>query len=351
MISAPWVEYLTATPLLIVARACGLETQEGRGTSTGSFACPACHADRRHVKSKDKRLAVGCGPEGGARCFECGTGFSAFSVVSYAIGGGAWADLPDHKRDEVREWGKRYAGIADGTPASPPRAAPRAVERPPAQYPDASDVAALVASCIRADEHDDVAAWLRSRALDPRDVSDAHLGYALGSGSVLPAWAQRWPASGHRFIVPLYDATGALRSVLGRLVRPPREGERKSLAPAGFARAGLCVMDGRARQCFASPTGLPDWWDVRQRAQFVLCEGEMNAIGFATTCDADIHGPIAVGVFSGGWTHDHTRRLPRGADVVVWMDDDQGGDALEAPIMHSLAGRADLHISRGDPRG
>lgn len=348
MISAPWVEFLQGSPLLDVAKACGLEVQAGRGTSPGSFACPACGVRNRHAKSKDKRLSVGVAPGGGARCFECGQGLGAFAVVSYAIGGAAWADLPDHKRDEVREWGKRYAGIVEGAPQSPTRPATPAPIRPPAVYPDASDVAALVASCHRADDQPDVAEWLASRALHPGYVADAHLGYALGAGAVLPPWARRWPASGHRFVVPLYDAHGALRSVLARLVRPPREGERKSLAPADLARAGLCVMDARAREGFASETGLPAWWDVRARPQFVLCEGEMNAIAHATTAVGDDrYGPITIGVFSGGWTHDHTRRLPRGADVVVALDHDAGGETLEGPIMRSLAMRPDLGVYRG----
>lgn len=346
MISAPWVEYLTGAPLLDVAKACGLEVQAGRGTSPGSVACPACNARTRHIKSKDKRLAIGLAPGGGARCHECGQGFSAFALVAYAIGGAAWADLPEHKRDEVRGWGKRYAGIVEGSPASPPRPATPPPARAPAVYPDASDVAALVASCERADEHPDVAAWLRSRALDPATVAEMHLGAAIGSGAVLPAWAARWPRDGHRFVVPLFDARGALRSVLGRLVRAPLEGERKSLAPAGFARVGLCVADPFARQMLALGR-MPDWWDPTAPGRVVLCEGEMNALAHATTRGTEEGGPATIGVFSGGWTDAFTRRLPRGCEVVVAMDHDGGGEALEEPILRSLAKRHDLAVFRG----
>lgn len=345
--SAAWAEHVTSRSVLEVAKACGLEVQEPRGASAGSFSCPACDARTRHTRSKDKRLAVGCASTGGARCHQCGVGFSAFSVVSYAIGGSAWADLPDHKRDEVREWGRRFAGIIDGAPYSPPRAATPAPVIARAEYPAASDVLALVASCERADEHPDVDAWLQSRALDPASVADSLMGCALGAGAIVPAWASRWVSTGHRFIVPLFDARGAPRSVLARLVRAPLEGERKSLAPAGFARAGLCVLDGLARQMLVDGR-MPDWWEPMKPGRIVLCEGEMNAIAHALE-EARLHGvgaPATAGVFSGGWTDAHTMRLPRGCEVVVAMDRDAGGDALAEPILKSLVKRRDLSISR-----
>lgn len=345
--SAPWAEHVTSRPVLEIAKACGLDAQDPRGSSAGSFACPACGVRNRHGKSKDRRLAVGCSPSGGARCFQCGTGFGPFAVLCYALGGGPWSDLPDHKRDEIREWGKRFAGIVDGAPCSPPRAAAPAPVVARAEYPDASDVAALVASCERADEHPDVDAWLQSRALTPSDVADSLMGCALGAGAVVPAWASRWVSSGHRFIVPLFDARGALRSVLARLVRAPLEGERKSLAPAGFARAGLCVLDGLARQMLVDGR-MPDWWEPMKPGRIVLCEGEMNAIAHALV-EARLHGagaPATVGVFSGGWTDAHTMRLPRGCEVVVAMDEDQGGETLAEPILKSLVKRRDLAVSR-----
>ena len=339
--SAPYIDGMRSAHIMAVAKALGLAVQPSRGTSVGSMPCPACGSERRHTKSGDKRGAIGVAHDGRARCHQCGEGFDAIKLVDHVVGGGRHGPAS-------REWCERFLGIVDGAPQSPPRPATPAPVRPPAVYPDASDVAALVASCHRADEQPDVAEWLASRALHPGDVADARLGYALGSGAVLPAWARRWPQTGHRFVVPLYDAHGALRSVLGRLVRPPREGERKSLAPADLARAGLCVMDARARECFAAESGLPAWWDVRARPQFVLCEGEMNAIAHVTTAVGDDrYGPITIGIFSGGWTHDHTRRLPRGADVVVALDHDAGGETLEGPIMRSLAMRPDLGVYRG----
>lgn len=341
--SAAYIDGMRAASFIAVAKSLGLPVQPPRGTSLGSMPCPACGAATRHPKSEPKknpRGAIGVGSNGRARCHQCNEGFDSIKLVDSVVNGGRHGSAS-------REWCERFLGIVDGAPYSPPRAATLAPVIARAEYPAASDVLALVASCERADEHPDVDAWLQSRALAPSDVADSLLGCALGAGAVVPAWASRWVSTGHRFIVPLYDARGAMRSVLARLVRAPLEGERKSLAPAGFARAGLCVLDGLARQMLVDGR-MPDWWEPMKPGRIVLCEGEMNAIAHALE-EARLHGvaaPATVGVFSGGWTDAHTMRLPRGCEVVVAMDRDAGGDALAEPILKSLVKRRDLSISR-----
>ena len=64
-------------------------------------------------------------------------------------------------------------------------------------------------------------------------------------GLDLPPWATRWATSGHRLILPVYDADGVLAGVRARGV-PARFGSRV-MSPAGQGAAGLVLADDAGR--------------------------------------------------------------------------------------------------------
>ena len=322
-----------------VVVAVGLDKRAQRQAGGGlTVLCP-WHSER------SPSCSVTRGPNGALRvhCFGCGRGGDIFSLVAQVHGLDASRDFP-----AVLKLVAELAGVdlddRRGVRSMRPRprpAPPAAVER---VYPDAAALSAVLASCVVPDA--DAQAYLGERGLDVERV------LALGMVRQMPAdvcglpeWA-RGRAWAGRLIFPLYDAHGVVRSVRARLARRPREGERKSLAPRGFQVAGLVVACPAARAMLETACH-PEDWTGPETMRVVITEGEVDALTWATSgrCDA------VIGLFSGGWTADHARRIAWGAQVLIATDRDGAGDGYAAEIAETFraARRFDLRAARWAP--
>ena len=137
--------------------------------------------------------------------------------------------------------------------------------------------------------------------------------------------------------MPLFDATGARRSLLFRaVVKPPPFMPGKSLALRGYARAGLVLADPMGVALLGGRTICGDTpWD----GQVLICEGETDLLTLAAHPDRIQDGrtwaviatvgavtlPLAVG-----------QRIPEEARVLLCPDMDADGKG-ERIMMQSRA--------------
>ncbi len=333
----PWIDYMRGADVLTVARSLGIETSAPRGASGGTiYGCPACAADTRHRRAKDKRGAIGVRGDGaGWRCHQCDVSGDAIDLVAYVLAGGRYRDLRDDGRAKVREWCVDFGGGLLPAEATAPRTE-REIERPTPTYPLDHEVLALWDSCEACDVDPDVTAYLASRGIDAGRVADLDLARALPAGDV-PSWARTWQTTGHRLIVPLCDASGVMRSVLARSL--DRGAQRKSLAPTGYTRAGLVMAC--AFGLLILSTGKPAWWRRDLDLRIVIAEGEIDSLAWASQwSDAAQHAPATLGIVSGSWTPEIAARIPDGAVVVIATDADDEGEKYAGRISTSLAERS-----------
>ncbi len=336
--------------VLGVAKALGLEVQPARGSSGGAFRCPACNAQRRHMKTSDKRAAAGVRNDGrGWRCFQCDVAGDALSLVAYALRGAGLSKLNDVGTADVRAWCESWLGLAPTSASSPRTVAPPALAPEPSKpprYPPLGEVSALWESCLPVNEAPELAHWLRSKRLDPDAVADSDLARALHPGMRLPRWAQfridderfsDWLAGGYLLIAQLCDASGAIRSVLARNVRAGQE--PKSRAAGGYERRALVLACPLARQVLASGTK-PAWWPADQPLRIEIAEGEKKWIMRATLRSEGLaDAPACIGIESGSWTDELANRIPAGSSVFVATDPNSAGAKYATTIVRSLASR------------
>jgi hypothetical protein len=343
-----WIEAALALGVAQVAELLGLEPGRPIGDRP-TFACPSCWAPTRHTKTKDKRGAVGLTSDlGGWRCFQCDLSGDAVDLVAAKLAGRRLANCNAEEKVMVRQW------FADrgATAATAKRLVlrPRSEATPP-RYPPGVEVEALWEAAGAVDDDDEVAAFLELRGLDPDHVAELDLARALPVGVVLPRWAWGprggWTATGHRLIVPLYDAIGALRSLIARAVSGS---EPKSLAPAKHSRRDLLMADGLGHQLLETGAA-PAWWDRDVPLMVAIAEGEIDFLGDATEPEpmADSgHGPAVLGIVEGSWLTKHAERVPDGARVLISTDTDSAGDAYAKKIVLTFIDR-DVELERRRP--
>src|SRR5206468_1435576 len=84
---------------------------------------------------------------------------------------------------------------------------------------------------------------------DPEAVAARKLAGALPRRARLPDWARAgrrsWLETGHRLLVPIFDAAGRLASLRARFVRNADPWPAQTLPPTGFSVAGLCLAAAR----------------------------------------------------------------------------------------------------------
>lgn len=185
------------------------------------------------------------------------------------------------------------------------------------------------------------AAWLRSRALSPATVRDLDLARALPDGQT-PRWARArgvtWAESGHRLLVPLFDALGRLASVRARVVVAGQDGP-KALAPAGYTTAGLVMADALARRLLAGEVGAAE--QVRD-VGLLVAEGGPDYLTWAARWGTDgslDRAPAVFGIESGAWTAEVAARVPDGTRLCVATHDDGAGERYAAAIVASFGAR------------
>jgi len=192
-------------------------------------------------------------------------------------------------------------------------------------------------------EDAEVVDWLRSRSLDAAAVELWDLARALPRDAELPRWARTkagtWVASGHRLLVPLYDAAGRLVSLRARDVT--KRAAAKSLAPAGSFAPGAVLACPLGVQLLA---GANLSWCT---PEVLIVEGEPDFLLWASTQpESDEQGPAVFGVTGGSWTAEHAGRVPDGARVIVRTHADRAGDDYARRIARTFQDRA-VELLRG----
>lgn len=326
-----WLDDAARVPVVEVAARLGQEVR--RHASSSSCPCPACGVDRRHKSRGDRRGAVGIPHKpGGWRCFECEAGGDAIDFVAYALAGARFRDLPASRRPDVRTW-------FEGAPGRAWSRVPAAAAAQEPDYPPLAEVGALWASCRPVNDVTAASGYLQFRGIDASVVAVRDLARALPAGR-LPAWARlgarSWVESGHRLVVPLFDALGRMRSVLARSIE--RSPTLKSTAPRGFGRAGLLLADRLGRGMLEHGRA-PRWWPEQQPFDIVVAEGEIDHLLWAARADRKA-GPAVLSVVSGSWTSATAARIPLGAHVTIATDADAQGDKYADIIAATLLGRA-----------
>jgi len=302
----------------------GTFTRQPRGAIV---RCP-WHEDRSPSCSvrlgRDGTIAV--------RCHACGATGDALSLVAQVHGLSLRANFRD-----VLLAGAELAGLhgivaelesGRVDSARSPAVAPRHEPEPERDYPDSVELSALLSTCVPTAESPEVAAWIRSRGLDPVAVDSAGLAVALPSdGRLLPRFAtykgRSWVETGHTLIVPMRDAYGAIRSVRAGRVG---DGESPKRLPPGGHKATALVM--------ADPLGVAMLTGEARPNRVTIVEGEPDFLTWATRPK---RRPFAVlGIVSGSWCPAIDARIPKGTTVVIRTDNDRAGDAYAAQMKATL---------------
>ena len=221
----------------------------------------------------------------------------------------------------------------------PDREVPRTVRR----LPPLDQVASLWATGGSVVEDAEVSAGIEGRGLDPDTVELEVLARALPADAPLPPWAwgagNAWPHSGHRLIIPLYDADGNLASLRARAVVAGVE--PKSLAPAGHTTRGAVMADLVGRVMLRGERS--EAWN----GAVVVVEGEPDFLTWGTNrSEAAEEVPAVLGVESGAWTEAIAARIPTGARVALRTHHDVAGEKYALEIARTLAPRCQVFRSR-----
>lgn len=317
-----------------VAHALGL-ADGARRQSTGLTICCPWHAER------NPSCSVTLGPDGTLRayCFGCGQGGDVFSLAAAALGLDVRADFA-----RVAQELAARCGLDGSAPLPPPR---RLVPPPLRRPPPLAEVGAFWAQCPPVCENPALArALLELRGLDPAVIADRDLARTLPPAGWLPRWAwhngQSWRDSAHTLIVPLYDATGTLRSLHARSLLPGAE--PKGLSPAGHTSAGLVLADSFARELLAR--GVPPSWPPSQVPTVLVCEGATDYLTDATFYGEWEYAPATLAVISGSWSKDVAARIPDGARVIVRTHNDPAGIKYMKEVAESLCARCQVEVLR-----
>jgi len=350
--SAVWVDGMTRALDLDVAAGLGLKTSPPKHATGGSiYGCPACSATIRHSKtegdSRNPRGAIGVRKNGrGWRCFQCDVSGSAIDLVAYVLHGHRFRDLRVDQKTTVREWCQRWLRLEPGQPYTPTRPPAAEPAEPLPSYAPVAEVADFWDRCGRVDQNEPASAYLLSRGLKPGHIGDLDLARVLPTSGSLPDWARRWQSSGHPLVIPLYDSSADMRSVLARSL--DREARPKSLAPAGFQRAGLSMQCPFARYIVRT-AAFPEWWPEHTALQVMIAEGEVDFLTLATEwSESAEYAPASIGVFAGSWTPELAARIPDRAVLQIGTHADKDGEKYARNIFATVKGRP-IEVRRWNP--
>ncbi len=343
-----WCATVREAGVVVVGPALGLHWKREGVERNGLTPCPVCNAeDRTTAHHEDKRR----GPIGLRRdrlgwvCHVCGAQGDAVSLAAAVATGKVKPDRGDWAEVEAR---CKAAGLI-GPNAKPATPRPKPA---PMRYPPPDELRELWSQGCPVDLDTDVCLWMSGRPtpLDPGRVADLCPGViALPATATVPKWAVHWPQSGHRLLVPLYDAGGKWRSVQARAVV---EHKRKSLNPGqDFEVTGLVIADGLARLMLQRGE-LGDGTPIAEHLRHIS-EGGVQGVGLViregapdylmeriSYSDADADAPAIVGVGSGSWKQGHADKVPDGCVVRVATHDDATGEKYAKEIYQTFTGRS-----------
>lgn len=296
----------------------------------GMGRCPA-HEDKTpscSVQVRDSVLVW--------NCFSCSAGGDLLAAYAARHGLSTRRDF----RDVIAGVASLFNVISvidalDGRAAEQPRAvAPVRVATPAKEerrYPPQPEVDAVLASTVDVAADDQASAMLNGRGLDVARVDDDRLARVVPPTTQLPSWARfagrSWLESGHRVVLPVVDAEGNVRSLRAWRVRDDESPKR--LMPGGHRASGLVLADA-----FAVAMLRGTWTPTK----VIIVEGEPD---FLAACSHAWGHVLAarLGIFSGSWTDELAEKVPSGAEVAIWTDDDRAGEDYAKTIASSLVGR------------
>lgn len=336
MTGATWLDAARAVPVVEVAAALGFDVRRD-GRSFGP--CPACDVrTRANPGRSDRRGRCSVTRDGGGwHCFSngttgCGAKGDGLALVALREVGRPWASGDARATVAVRAWFVGNGLCDDRVPVQAPGLVRVGqVAEPACGRPDATELAQLWFHAERADLDPEVAAYLRSRGLDPVRIADLDLARALPPfrfpadwSEPSPAWARfkgrPWSVTGHRLILPAWEADPAragrlrLASVLARCVRPCGDRD-KAANPAGCDGRGLVLAMGD------DPLA-----DGVARQLVTICEGATDFLTWALQPPA-VRGAL-LGSWSGSAQHSTAALVPSGWTVALAHDNDAGGETL-----------------------
>lgn len=316
-----------------VAEKLGLKVEKNAGSYV-LVACPVHTEKTGSMSIRRTDTGVGC------KCFGCDWTGDLLSLVAAVEG----LDL----RREFRAVLARACELAGmqaeadevrgGAPAPERKARPVVPALPGRDYPAERDVALLWSACMPVTEDREASALLESRGIVPGAVAGRDAARALHPEThhtSVPSWAryrgqrpvsEPWTRTGHRLILPAYDALGAMRSVRAWLVTG-EAGVPKRLPPSGCRASDLVVASEQAVRMLrgeAFPRSV------------IICEGEPDYLVRA------IRNPLdaVIGIMSGSWSAAFAARVPYGASVIVRTHLDKAGDRYADEVVETLRGRA-----------
>lgn len=301
------------------------------------YACPACSStDALSLTVPDGRVRV--------KCFSCDVGGDALTLV--AIGSGYPAKPQGRDFLDVLRAGAEIAGRQDllaDLDAGRNRErvatrAPRPARPEPAPvYPPAGEAEAMWFASRPVTENDTVTRYLEGRGIDTSELWARGLARVLSASAPTYAWAsfgsRSWFEAGFVIVVPVYDASGAIRAL--RAWSPaPASGMPKRVAAKGCTTRGLVMADFLG-QAMLDGTHQPE--------HLVVAEGEPDFLTWATRGSLlDVRRWATLGIESGAWTEQIAARVPDGARVTIATDHDEPGERYAAAVAKTLEGRCVL---------
>lgn len=337
--------------VLAVARAFGVDVNEPRLKSGGSFACPACGSEKRHTKTHDRRGAVGVRPDGkGWRCHQCDAHGDAATLAAWLVAGKP--DLDGEAGVSVlRACAERglctpFDDAKKAVNPIPPRVAPAAVV-PPRGFPPIHELEALWAATLPVDR----------TLVDPHVLDLGVAFYLARRGWYAPAlaeldlvrvtplpdsyeWPSWWPRGwtlDHRLVMRAYDHAGVVRSIHARSITP--DATPKTRWPKGYDAAPLL---------FANANGAAMLRGEYAPGRVVIVEGMPDTIAMAMACADDAPTWAVIGVSSGSAAALARVAWPPGVPVVLMLHDDEAGRKYADEARAAIPRTVDLKRARLD---
>lgn len=177
-----------------------------------------------------------------------------------------------------------------------------------------------------------VSEYLRSRGIDPIETDRRGLARALPNDH--GERFSRWEADGRRLVCAVFDKNGKIRSLKGRIMRPPRdknEAKSKGIWRAQVRRSVLACDLGR-RLLAKDPAAI----EATRKHGVIFVEGEPDHLTWAIARNT---GAPVFGVFNGAWCDDFARRIPNGTNVYLRPHADPAGRSYMKSVALSVKGR------------
>jgi len=270
------------------------------------------------------------------KCHGCDAGGDAIDLVAAARGlsmqGRGFRDVLVEAAQLAGLWAVVRA-LEDDSAEPPPRQAlpsPTRFQEPeaPRSYPD--DAERFWGNLVPLSEVGGCAEYLWGRGINADLAEGSDVVRAIPDDLALPGWARyrgaSWRETGHRLVVTMFDASGALRSVRGWRVT---EGDSPKRLPPGGCKAGELVMADRWALAWLRGQRTPE--------RVVIAEGEPDFLTWATRLNDP--ATALLGIVSGSWTTALANRVPVGCRVDVRVDRDEAGARYFAEIEASLKRR------------